>query len=127
LPVRQSVLTVTNATGNSVLVRQTNLDLRFNPRLRINYVGDAARVTLNGKLLDDQFYNGGTFEIGLKRYLPEILTGDLQLQILPLRRDAPIYLTDAARRALGKSACEAKVESIQIVLDNRAEFDLFAP
>jgi hypothetical protein len=42
-------------------------------------------VTLNGKLLTDDFYNGNVFEAGLRRYAPEILTGDLRVEILSLR------------------------------------------
>ena len=45
-----------------------NLDLKENPLLRLNYVGDVARVTLNGRLLTDDFYNGNVFEVGLRRY-----------------------------------------------------------
>lgn len=65
-----------------------DLDLSTDPLLRIHYAGDVARLTLNGKLLNDDFYNGRVFDLGLKRYAPEILKGDLQLEILPLRRDA---------------------------------------
>ena len=74
-----------------------DLDLRLNPLLRIHYVGDVARLRLNGRLIDDQFYNGRSFDLGLKRYGPEIMTGDLRLEILPLPKDAPIYLPDEAK------------------------------
>ena len=76
------------------------LDLRRNPLLRIRYLGDAARLTLNGKLIADNFYSGREFDLGLKRYVPEIFTGDLRLAILPLRRDAPIFLEPKARADL---------------------------
>ncbi len=91
------------------------IDLREHPLLRIHYVGDVARLTLNGRLIEDNFYSGRTFDLGLKRYAPEILTGDLQLQILPLRRDAPIYLTEEARGAVGSAASLAAVQSAEIV------------
>ena len=39
------------------------LDLSRGLRLRIHYVGDVARVTLNGRLIDDDFYSGRDFEI----------------------------------------------------------------
>jgi beta-galactosidase len=92
-----------------------NLDLDFDPILRIHYVGDVARVTLNGRLIDDNFYNGKAFDLGLKRFAPEILTGDLRLEILPLRRDAPIYLADEAKPAFGKAASIARVNKLEIV------------
>lgn len=40
-----------------------SLDLSANPILRINYVGDAARVSIGGKLVVDDFYNGRVFEM----------------------------------------------------------------
>ena len=80
----------TNAAVWQITLPQ-KLDLRSNPLLRIHYVGDVARLTLNGRLIDDNFYAGRTFDLGLNRYAPEILTGDLRLEILPLRKDAPIY------------------------------------
>jgi hypothetical protein len=91
------------------------LDFRGDPRLRIHYAGDVARVTLNGRLLDDDFYCGRNFEIGLKRYAPEITTGDLRLEILPLRRDAPVYFEPGQRPDFGTNATVLRLESVEIV------------
>jgi beta-galactosidase len=96
------------------------LDLKLDPILRIHYVGDIARVTLNGKLIDDNFYNGKTFDLGLKRY--RILDGDLRLEILPLRKDAPIYLADEAKPDFGKAASIATVNKLEIISRFPAEF-----
>lgn len=69
--------------------------------LRLHYSGDVARLyastttapTHNQHLLDDQFFYGEAWEIGLRRF--EHLAGQpLSLTILPLRRDAPIYLPE---------------------------------
>jgi len=90
------------------------LDLRGDPRLRIHYAGDVARVTLNGRLLDDDFYSGRIFEIGLKRYAPEILTGDLRLEILPLRRDAPVYFEPGRKPDFGTNATCLRLEAVEI-------------
>jgi beta-galactosidase len=73
------------------------LDLSDNPILHLGYVGDVARVTLNGKLINDDFYNGLPLEIGLHRHAPEILQGGLQLAVLPLRKDAPVYMANQVR------------------------------
>lgn len=97
-----------------------NLDLNLDPILRIHYVGDIARVTLNGKLIDDNFYNGKAFDLGLKRFAPEVLNGDLRLEILPLRKDAPIYLAAEAKPNFGKAASIARVNKLEIV--NPCEF-----
>ncbi|MFA6873466.1 MAG: beta-galactosidase, partial [Bacteroidaceae bacterium] len=65
--------------------------------LSFSYVGDVARLYLDGKLLTDNFYNGNAFEIGLKRFAPDIYTKELILKILPLRKDIPVYLPLSAR------------------------------
>ena len=88
-----------------------------NRLLRIGYHGDAARTFLDGKLLTDNFYNGNVFEIGLNHFSPDIYRKELQLKILPLRRDAPIYLQDDAKPnfAGNDSICQLlKVELVEI-------------
>lgn len=73
-----------------------DLTVEDDPILRLHYVGDVARVILNGTLLTDDFYNGRPLEVGLRRHAPEILNGDLRIAILPLQRDAPVYMADEA-------------------------------
>jgi hypothetical protein len=90
--------------------------------LRIHYIGDAARLTLNGRLLDDNFYSGREFDLGLERYAPEIYRGDLRLEILPLRREAPIFLEPKARPDFGTNESLVKLQSVEIL--NRSEVEL---
>jgi beta-galactosidase len=92
-----------------------NLDLSTDPMLRLLYVGDVARVTLNGKLLTDDFYNGNAFEVGLRRHVPGILSGDLRVEILPLRKDAPIYMAKEVRPDFGKAESVVELKSVEIV------------
>ena len=92
-----------------------NIDLNLDPILRLSYVGDVARVSLNGKLLTDEFYNGNKFDVGLRRYAPDILTGDLRVAILPLRKDAPIYLAEEAKPRFGESSSVAELRGIELV------------
>ena len=91
------------------------VDLSLDPMVRFHYVGDVARVTLNGKLLTDDFYNGNAFDLGLRRYAPDILGGDLRIAILPLRKDAPVYMADQARPDFGKAGSVASLQSVEIV------------
>jgi hypothetical protein len=91
-----------------------NLDLILNPILRIHYMGDVARLTLNGKLIDDNFYSGRTFDLGLNRYAPEILTGDLRLEILPLRKDAPIFFEPKDKPDFGTDDTLLRLQSAEI-------------
>lgn len=82
--------------------------------LRIVYVGDVARLYRNGVLLDDDFYNGDAFEIGLRRYGPAIYTDELLLKILPLSPDAPIYLPGDARSDSGDAVATPSIEIEEI-------------
>lgn len=69
--------------------------------LTIDYQGDCARLYVNGKLIADNFYYGRPFLYGLWR-LPSDVT-ELELRILPLQPDAPIYLPREAERKAGES------------------------
>ncbi len=81
------------------------------PLLRIDYRGDVARLYADGKLVADNFYYGRPFLFGLWR-LPEG-TRELELRILPLQKDAPIYLPREADKTPGE-----EVKSINIVSAN---------
>nr|WP_321519243.1 beta-galactosidase [uncultured Bacteroides sp.] len=73
-----------------------HIDLQRDLYLSFPYTGDVARIYLGDKLLTDNFYNGKPFELGLKRYAPDIYHQILSIRILPLRKDAPIYLPKSA-------------------------------
>lgn len=90
--------------------------------LRFRYVGDVARIKLNGRLLTDNFYNGRPFEIGLRHHAPEIFKGDLRLEVLPLGKGAPIYLASEAWPEFGTSDSVAALNDVEIV--NRHELRL---
>jgi hypothetical protein len=69
--------------------------------LKIDYVGDAARAYIGDKLIDDDFYYGKPWEIGLKRFAPDVLTKGITLKIVPLRSDNPIYIQPEVRPKFG--------------------------
>ena len=98
------------------------LDLRSNPLLRIHYVGDVARLTLDGRLIDDNFYAGRTFDLGLNRYTPDILTGNLRLEILPLRKDAPIFFEPKDKPDFGTNESLVKLQSVEIIKNRNSIF-----
>ena len=68
--------------------------------LHIDYQGDCARLYANGKFVADNFYNGRPMLYGLWR-LPEGCT-ELELRILPLQQNAPIYLPREADKTPGE-------------------------
>lgn len=92
-----------------------NIDLGADPILRFHYTGDVARITLDGKLITDDFYNGNGFDLGLRRHAPGILHGDLRIAILPLRKGAPVYMAESARPRLRGSDGIAVVQAIEII------------
>jgi hypothetical protein len=82
--------------------------------LRIDYVGDIGRLYAGEHLLDDDFYHGATWEVGLKRFAP--LAGqNLTLDVLPLRKDAPIYFSPKARPDFGSAEQISDVRAITAV------------
>ena len=91
------------------------LDMKGNPILRIHYQGDVARLLLNGRLINDNFYNGEVFEIGLRRFAPEILTGELTLQILPLQEAMPVYFEPGAKPRFNAEGLALKIERVEVV------------
>jgi hypothetical protein len=91
------------------------IDLSLDPILRLHYVGDVARIMLNGKFITDDFYNGRPFDIGLRRHAPDILNGKLQIVILPLQKDAPIYLAQEAKPDFGDSESVVALKRVEII------------
>ena len=82
--------------------------------LDISYVGDVARVYCGDTLLTDNFYNGSVFEVGLRRYAPDIYQKGLTLKILPLKKDTPIYLPKEAQPDFGSSESFLELTSVKI-------------
>ena len=71
------------------------LPLNILPRLVVNYTGDCARIYYNNTILHDNFYNGDFLSYGLHRFEPTVWENNsltVQLYILPLSSDSPIYL-----------------------------------
>ena len=84
---------------------------QFHRLLRIDYQGDCARLYANGKVIADNFQYGRPFLYGLWR-LPEG-TSQLELRILPMQADAPVYLPREADKTPGES-----VKNITIIPQN---------
>ena len=75
--------------------------------LSITYRGDCARLYADGKLVADNFYYGRSVLYGLWR-LPKDCT-ELELRILPLQPDAPIYLPREADRTAGEAITKIEI------------------
>ncbi|HEY0786645.1 MAG TPA: hypothetical protein VGD62_12305, partial [Acidobacteriaceae bacterium] len=77
--------------------------------LNIRYTGDQARLLAGSTLLDDDFFNGTAWQVGLRRYTSAGKVPLLLLEVLPLRADSPVYLEPWAREAVGGAAQTAVV------------------
>ncbi|MBC7782730.1 MAG: beta-galactosidase [Burkholderiales bacterium] len=86
--------------------------------LRIHYVGDVARLYVGGELVTDNFYNGKPFDFSLATIPPALLQQGLELRILPLQRDAPIYMLPQFRAALGDKASHVEVSKVEMIRSN---------
>lgn len=78
--------------------------------LRLRYRGDAIRVYIGGRLITDDYSNGRPLEIGLWRHKEALARDPLEVWILPLRADAPIFIPDDARPRTGAVAELTKTE-----------------
>lgn len=80
------------------------------PLMRFCYQGDCARLYANEKLVADHFQYGRPFLYGLWR-LPEG-TKELELRILPMQKDMPVYLPKEADKTLGEGVERIEVHYI---------------
>ena len=87
--------------------------------LKIDYIGDVGYAFIDGKLINDNFNNGTTWEIGLKRVEKELLEKGMYLYITPLKKGG-IVKRDSAMAALQEVGVEeiAEVFSIKVVTEN---------
>jgi beta-galactosidase len=92
--------------------------------LRVTYQGDIARLYAGGRLITDDFYHGAPWEIGLRHIAAEDLKQGLELKILPLRQDAPIYLGAGARPAIPAGGQVAHLTEVRALPEYRIVADL---
>ena len=77
--------------------------------LTIDYRGDVARLYADGHLIDDNFYDGHPFRYALWR-LPAGCR-QLELRILPLQKDMPVYFPREADITPGEAVNKIIVET----------------
>ncbi len=63
--------------------------------LYIDYEGDIGNAFIDGRLINDNFYNGTIWEIGLKRFYPEILNKEMYFYIVPVKKGKTITIDSA--------------------------------
>jgi hypothetical protein len=75
--------------------------------LNIDYRGDVARLYADGQLIDDNFYNGRPFQYALWRLPKECK--QLELRILPLQKDMPVYFPCEADTTPGEQVMKVTI------------------
>lgn len=73
--------------------------------LKIDYRGDVGRLFSGPRMIDDHYFDGRSWEVGLKRFA-RALSEPLALTILPLRADAPIYIEQRPELPAGGQTAE---------------------
>jgi beta-galactosidase len=97
-----------------IVVSKGALDGLSDAFLQIAYLGDIARLYAGPRLLDDDFYKGTVWEIGLKRFAPGITDAPLEVKILPLLKAAPIYLPNGSWPNFGPDEAVGEIRQIDI-------------
>jgi hypothetical protein len=92
--------------------------------LRVHYAGDVARIYAGDRLLTDNFYNGTPFDVGLDGLSSTELAAGLTLKVLPLQRDAPIYMLDQSRPDFGGKDAVSRVDGVALIDRNEVKLDV---
>jgi hypothetical protein len=103
-----------NAAAWEIAVPRAQLRGLDDAYLQIDFAGDIGRLFAGTRMLDDWYYNGRTWQIGLKQF-QELLDRPLTLTVLPLRADAPIYIDKEYRPDFGAQTQLATVGKLTVV------------
>lgn len=91
--------------------------------LQISYEGDVARLYSGSRFDNDNFFKGTPWEIALWRFTPQELSRGLDLKILPLRKDTPMFLDRSARPAFPGDADVLRVKEVKLVREYEVALD----
>ena len=97
-----------DADFDQAAVYRIQLPERRDGLLSIEYRGDVARLYADGRLVADNFYYGRPFLYGLWRLLQGV--SELELRILPLQQDAPVYLPREADKTPGEAVIKMELK-----------------
>jgi hypothetical protein len=113
-PMQPIPETFGDAAAWSIELPAQALDGLRDAYLQIDYQGDVGRLFAGTALLDDNYYNGQTWQIGLRRFA-STLTAPWTLTVLPLRADSPIYIQAPYRPSLKDGEQVARVIKVEVV------------
>lgn len=81
--------------------------------LKIDYIGDIGYAFIDGEMINDNFSNNATWEIGLKRFEQELLEKGMYIYISPLKEGVTVK-SDSPMAARTESAEKAIAEITSI-------------
>lgn len=85
--------------------------------LRINYVGDIGYAFIDGDLINDNFCNGDTWEIALKRFQEEVTEKGMYIYVSPIKKGSQVKSDSTMAARVETSAEEiAEISSIKAVV-----------
>jgi len=92
--------------------------------LKITYQGDVARLYRGQQLLDDNFWNGAPWTIGLREVAESdqdwrSANIDMELRLLPLPRTFPMYFDETDKLPFGAAGVADSLTDVQVVLQYR--------
>jgi hypothetical protein len=90
--------------------------------LTIDYVGDAARLYADGRLVDDHFFDGEPWLVGVDRFASAGRWPIFELAILAAG-DLPVFVEPAARSRLASASSKADLCSAHAVWWRTRRFD----
>jgi len=83
--------------------------------LQLDFTGDIGRLMAGTRMVDDWYYSGYPWQIGLKELTAAGTKGPLTLAVMPLRADAPVYIPREGRPDFAGQPQIARVNKISIV------------
>jgi hypothetical protein len=94
--------------------------------LDIDYQGDEARLSNTKSLLDDNFWNGLAWTIGLRETLPRWrrAQSDLELSVLPLPKSYPLYIEEGTKEHFDPSGFALNLGTVRLVPEYQVVFEL---
>ncbi|MGA3159997.1 MAG: beta-galactosidase [Terracidiphilus sp.] len=104
-----------------IVLPQGGLDGLSDLYLEVHYQGDEARLLDGSRLLTDNFFNGTTWQIGLKRFLLASASATFTLQILPLNLKSPIFFEPGKQPKFGKDGQAGALYSVEALPEYQVE------
>ncbi len=97
--------------------------------MRVNFVGDSGMAFINAQMVDDKLYSARPWEIGLKRFLPQLLEKKKEMVFVfqPMKKEANCLQDIPAERqppfAAGQKSY-LKVNGVTFIPEYQATMDL---